>query len=172
MLGKRRVRSGEEEEEVPKELKDTHVWTKVLMTKKAANLPRFLKGHALPDEPFERVREVYFRVDAKDTVFRMPMAYETSLCVGVANHQTFEVQNFHASLRQDLHDVVLAHYKWRWFVIGLLPNMGRRDIHWKQVDEDTRKRVFTPHDTAMRRAFVHHPLSERHLLFVIRDLLV
>lgn len=50
------------------------------------------------------------------------------------------------------------------FLLGMLPKMGRNESTWVEVDEDTRKRVRSPPDSHVHRAFVQHTLGERQLV--------
>lgn len=66
--------------------------------------------------------------------------------------------------REDLLRILECIPLCRAFLMGMLPNMGRNEHKWIEVDEDTRKRVRSPPDSSVHRAFVKHTLSERRLV--------
>jgi hypothetical protein len=57
------------------------------------------------------------------------------------------------------------------FLQGLLPKMGRQEYVWVDVDENTKKRIMTDHESSVYKAFMRHELSERHILRLILDLI-
>lgn len=53
------------------------------------------------------------------------------------------------------------------FLMGIRPKMGRDDSWWVDVDEDTRKRVRSPPESSVHRAFVKHELAEKQCIQLI-----
>lgn len=53
------------------------------------------------------------------------------------------------------------------FLMGLAPKMGRNESWWVEVDEDTRKRVRSPPESSVHRAFAKHELAEKQCIRLI-----
>jgi hypothetical protein len=56
------------------------------------------------------------------------------------------------------------------FLIGLLPESGRNEDYWIQVDADTKKRVKSDAKSSVERCLANSPIFERQVLNVVFEM--
>jgi len=66
---------------------------------------------------------------------------------------------------------LLEHYEQKLnFLIGLLPETGRNEEYWLQVDQDTMKRVKPDSQSSLEKSLDDSPLFERRVLNIVFEM--
>lgn len=127
----------------------------------------FLNGRSVDGRHIKRAT-IIIRYDANETneticskLVAEPAIISTNNNILVASNDEFP------SLKTSIPRLLTFQPVCVAFLMGIAPKMGRNESSWVDVDEDTRKRVRSPPESSVHRAFVKHELAERQCIRMI-----
>jgi hypothetical protein len=126
----------------------------------------FLNNKRLKSHHVKRA-SIVIRCEAgeKDGLFNTLFA--DPMMVNKQNKMAFACSDGTPTLASEMKAVLQHRPVCTAFLMGICPQMGRNESWWIDVDADTRKRVRTPPESYVYRAFVQHELAEKQCMRIV-----